>query len=356
MIKPIWIGDKQISDTTPPFVIAELSGNHAGDIDKALAMIEAAAKVGADAIKLQIYRADTITLNSDKEDFCIPKGQGNKWESYRTLYELYEYSYTPWEWLPQLFAKADKLGVLLFGSVFDETSVDILEKFNVPAYKIASPEVFDIGLLEKVAKTGKPVFLSSGLAGLGDIELAIQTLQDNGCNDIILMKCTTAYPTPYDEVDLRTIANMRETFGFHAGLSDHTLGITVSLVSVAFGCTVVEKHIKLDNKSESVDSFFSLSIDEFALMIRELKHAWQSLGKISYQLTTESKKNSKGTRSLYISKDIKKGEVFTEKNIKSVRPGFGLHTKYKSHIIGKTARCDLTMGDRLSWDIIDYEK
>lgn len=352
MIKPIFIGDKQISGDSPPFVIAELSGNHAGDINKALALIEAAAKAGADAIKLQVYRADTITLSSDKEDFRIPKGQGNKWESYGTLYELYEYAYTPWEWLPQLFAKANELGILLFGSVFDETSVDELEKFKVPAYKIASPEVFDIGLLEKVAKTGKPVILSTGLAGLGDIELAIRTLQENGCNDIVLLKCTTAYPTPYNEVDLRTIANMRETFGFHTGLSDHTLGITVPLASVALGCTVVEKHIKLDSESESVDSFFSLTIDEFAMMMRELKHAWQALGKISYELTAESSKNSKGTRSLYVSQDIKKGEEFTENNIKSVRPGYGLHTKYKKDILGKPARCDLTVGDRLSWDII----
>jgi len=352
-MKPIFIGDKEISDAVSPFVIAELSGNHAGDINKALALIEAAAKGGADAIKLQVYRADTITLKSDNPDFQIPKKVGNKWESYGTLYELYEYAYTPWEWLPELFAKANELGVMLFGSVFDETSVDELEKFNVPAYKIASPEVFDIGLLEKVAKTGKPVIISSGLSGLGDIELAMQTLKDNGCENIVLLKCTTAYPTPFDQVDLRTITNMRETFDCQVGLSDHTTGITVPLASVALGCNVIEKHIKLDNESESVDSFFSLTVEEFSMMVRELKHAWQALGKVSYQLTTESAKNRYGTRSLYVCADIQKGEAFSEQNIKSVRPGYGLHTKYKPEILGKKARKELKLGDRLSWDVIE---
>lgn len=352
MLNPIYIGNKVISDQSAPFVIAELSGNHAGDINKALALIEAAAKAGADAIKLQVYRADTITLKSDKPDFRIPKGVGNKWETYGSLYELYEYAYTPWEWLPELFAKAEELGVLLFGSVFDETSVDELEKFNVPAYKIASPEVFDIGLLQKVAQTGKPVILSSGLAGLGDMELAIQTLKHHGCTEMVLLKCTTAYPTPYDQVDLNTIPNMQATFGCYTGLSDHTLGITVPLVSVALGCAVIEKHIKLDHESDSVDSFFSLTVDEFALMVRELKHAWQALGKVNYQLTAESEKNRKGTRSLYVSQPIKAGERFSEQNIKSVRPGYGLHTKYKQDVLGKKARQDLDIGDRLSWDVI----
>ncbi|UQB42709.1 pseudaminic acid synthase [Thiomicrospira microaerophila] len=353
LLRDISIGTKKIGQDHPPFTIAELSGNHAGDINKALDLIRAAAKAGADAIKLQVYRADTITLKSDKPDFQIPKGQGNKWESYGTLYELYEYAYTPWEWLPELFAEAHRLGVNLFGSVFDETSVDELEKFNVPAYKIASPEVFDIGLLIKVAQTGKPVIISTGLASLADLDLAVRTLREHGTQDIIILKCTTAYPTPFDQVDLRTIPNLQQTFNCHAGLSDHTLGISVPIAATALGAAVIEKHIKLDEHSDSVDSFFSLTVDEFKLMVESTRQAFQALGSINYDLPPESYKNRKGTRSLYVCADIKKGEVFTEKNIKSVRPGYGLHTKYKSEVIGKVARKDLTIGDRLEWGVIE---
>lgn len=353
MIKDIQIGSKWIGENHPPFVIAELSGNHAGDIRKAIALIEAAAEAGADAIKLQVYRADTITLKSDKPDFQIPKGQGNKWESYGTLYELYEYAYTPWEWLPELFKVANRLNVALFGSVFDESSVDVLEQFNVPAYKIASPEVFDIGLLIKVAQTGKPVIISTGLAALADMDLAIQTLRENGCENIIILKCTTAYPTPFDQVDLRTIPNLQQTFQCHAGLSDHTMGITVPIAAVALGARVIEKHIKQDEDSVSVDSFFSLTVAQFKSMMTAVNDAFQALGRISYELTPESKKNRMGKRSLYVCTDIKKGEVFTEHNIKSVRPGHGLHTKYKPEILGKRARKDLSLGDRLSWDVIE---
>jgi pseudaminic acid synthase len=350
-MQDIQIGNKTIGSNHPPFLIAELSGNHAGKLEKAIALIEAAAEAGADAIKLQVYRPDTITLNSDKDDFKIYKG--NKWESYSTLYGLYEYAYTPWEWLPELFAVANRLNVALFGSVFDESSVDELEKFNVPAYKIASPEVFDIGLLIKVAQTGKPVIISTGLAALGDMDLAIQTLREHGCQDIVILKCTTAYPTPYNQVDLRTIPNLQETFHCHVGLSDHTLGITVPIAAVALGAKVIEKHIKLDDESESVDSFFSLTIAQFKNMMEAVNDAFQALGQVSYDLTPESKKNRMGKRSLYVSADIKQGEEFTEENVKSVRPGHGLHTKYKPEVLGKKARKDLTLGDRLSWDVIE---
>lgn len=347
------IGDKSIGLNHPPFLIAELSGNHAGDINKAIALVRAAAEAGADAIKLQVYRPDTITLNSDKPDFQIPKGQGNKWESYGTLYELYEYAHTPWDWLPTLFEEANRLNVNLFGSVFDETSVDELEKFNVPAYKIASPEVFDIGLLIKVAQTGKPVIISTGLASLGDLDLAIRTLRENGCKDIVILKCTTAYPTPYDQVDLRTIPHLAQTFACHAGLSDHTLGILTPIVATGLGATVIEKHIKLDDDAYSVDSFFSLNVAEFQSMVQATRDAFQTLGTINYQLPSESYKNRKGTRSLYVCADIKKGEPFTEANIKSVRPGYGLHTQFKADVLGKVARHDLVLGDRLTWDVIE---
>jgi N-acetylneuraminate synthase/pseudaminic acid synthase len=352
-LKDIKIGEKFIGQNQSPFVIAELSGNHAGDINKAIELIRAAAEAGADAIKLQVYRPDTITLNSNKQDFQIPKGQGNKWESYGTLYELYEYAYTPWDWLPILFDEAKRLNVNLFGSVFDETSVDELEKFDVPAYKIASPEVFDIGLLIKVAKTKKPVIISTGLASIGDLDLAVRTLRDNGCDDIVILKCTTAYPTPFDQVDLRTIPHLSETFECHAGLSDHTLGISVPIVATGLGASVIEKHIKLDNESTSVDSFFSLTIAEFKSMVVATKEAFKALGKVNYQLPPESYKNRKGTRSLYVCADIKKGEKFSDANIKSVRPGYGLHTKYKPEVLGKVARKDLSLGDRLTWDVIE---
>lgn len=350
-MKPISIGNKRVGHNEPTYIIAELSGNHGGDLQKCVALFHAACDTGADAIKLQAYRPDTITLKTNNDDFAI--ATDNAWAAYNNLYELYEYAHTPWEWFPTLFEEAGKRGVELFGSVFDETSVDELEKYPVKAYKIASPEIVDMGLLEKVAKTGKPVIVSTGLANIGDIYDAIECLKTNGCTDIILLKCTTAYPTPPEEVNLKTIPNLMETFGCQAGLSDHTIGIGVSIAAVALGATVIEKHIKLDDGEKTVDDFFSLTITEFQNMITEIRQVEKAIGQVCYELTPEAKKNKNGRRSLYISAPLKKGEVFTEHNIKSVRPGYGLEPKFKSIVLGRSATCDLNIGDRLTWNIIE---
>jgi len=346
----VTIGDKIIGGNNPTYIIAELSGNHGGNLAKAIEMLKAAHKAGADAVKLQVYRPDTITLNTDKDDFLIAKD--NPWGKYHNLYNLYKYAHTPWEWLPELFKVARKMNIELFGSVFDESAVDELERYSVKAYKIAAPEIVDIGLLEKVAQTGKPVIVSTGLGDLNDISAAVNCLRNNGCSQIILLKCTTAYPAPVDEVNLKTIANLQDSFHCPAGLSDHTLGIGVPIAAVALGANVIEKHIKLVDDDTSVDSFFSLTIKEFKQMIAEIRRAELAVGHVNYSITPSAQLNKSGCRSLYVSKAIKKGETLTEQNIKSVRPGFGLEPKYKPLVLGKTVNCDLEVGDRLSWKVI----
>lgn len=344
------IGERSIGDGEPAYIIAELSGNHGGSLKKALELLRAGAATGADAIKLQVYRPDTITLNVNHGDFSIPAD--NAWADYQNLYNLYEYAHTPWEWLPDLFAEAEELGVELFGSVFDNSSVDELEKLPTKAYKIASPEIVDHGLLEKVAKTGKPVIVSTGLASLSDIAEAVECLKLHGCEQIILLKCTTAYPTPPEEVNLKTIQSLQQTFQCPVGLSDHTVGIGVSIAAATLGASVIEKHIKLNNGEKTVDSFFSLTIKEFENMITEIRRAESAVGKVEYSLTPEAAKNNHGRRSLYVSAVIKAGEPLTESNIRSVRPGYGLAPKYFSLVLGRKASRDLQVGDRLSWDVI----
>lgn len=345
------IGNKQIGEEQQAYIIAELSGNHGGKIEHALDLLRAAHEAGADAVKLQVYRPDTITLNTDKSDFAIPAD--NAWAAYKNLYNLYEYAHTPWTWLPRLFEVAEELDIELFGSVFDETSVDELEKYPVKVYKIASPEIVDMALLQKVAKTGKPVIVSTGLAAACDIDEAVRCLRTHGCKDIVLLKCTTAYPTPPEEANLKTIQNLKETFLCHAGLSDHTVGIGVSIAAVALGASVIEKHIKLDNNDETVDSFFSLTIAEFQTMVREIRNAEKAIGRVEYDLTPGALLNKHGRRSLYVSAPIKKGQSFSAHNIKSVRPGYGLEPKYKPIVLGRKATKDLDIGDRLSWDVIE---
>ncbi|WP_076410837.1 pseudaminic acid synthase [Shewanella sp. UCD-KL12] len=346
----VTIGERLVGSGEPAYIIAELSGNHGGSLDKALELLRAGASTGADAIKLQVYRPDTITLNVSHGDFAIPKD--NAWADYKNLYNLYEYAHTPWEWLPELFAEAEKLGVELFGSVFDDSSVDELELFPVKAYKIASPEIVDLGLLKKVASTGKPVIVSTGLASLIDVARAVDCLSEFGCEEIILLKCTTAYPTPPEEVNLKTVQNLQQTFNCPVGLSDHTVGIGVPIAAVTLGASVIEKHIKLDDGEETVDSFFSLTIEEFKNMITEIRRAEVAVGKVEYSLTPEAAKNCNGRRSLYVSKSIKAGEVLTELNIRSVRPGYGLSPKYLPLVLGRKASQDLQTGDRLSWEVI----
>ncbi|QEP42791.1 pseudaminic acid synthase [Ectothiorhodospiraceae bacterium BW-2] len=349
-MRPVTIGDRAIGEEQPVYTIAEISGNHAGQLDIALQMIEAAHKAGADAIKIQVYRPDTITINSNKADFMI--AEDNPWHSYGNLYNLFEYAHTPWQWLPALFSRANELGVELFGSVFDPTSVDELEKYHVRAYKIASPEVLDLPLLKKVAATGKPVILSTGLVNVAELAEAIATLKEAGCEEIVLLKCTTAYPTPISEVNLKTIPHLEQMFRLPVGLSDHTPGMGVSIGAVALGAKVIEKHIILDETIESVDSFFSLTIEQFQAMVTEIRRVEEALGDVEYSVTPAASKNLQGKRSLYAIAPIKAGEPFSAQNIKSVRPGFGLSPKYYDIVLSKKAAYDLEVGDPVTWDCL----
>lgn len=351
MMKIVEIGKRKIGGSNPCYIIAEMSGNHGGDFNKAIDIINAAAECGADALKLQTYRPDTITLNSDKKDFIIPSD--NPWESHNTLFSLYEKAYTPWEWHEALFKEGRNLGLDVFSTPFDLTSVDFLESLDVSVYKIASPEITDIPLLQKVAGCGKPVMLSTGVATLDDIVLAVNTLRQNGCEDVVLLKCTSAYPTPPENMNLRTIPNMSETFDCIAGLSDHSLGIGIPVAAVSVGAKVIEKHLVFDKSVDSPDAFFSLDRVEFGEMVKEVRKVEKALGKVDYGTNESAKKAMWGRRSLYVAENIKKGDLLTEENIKSVRPAFGLHPKYFQKILGKRAVKDLEIGDRLTWNDIE---
>lgn len=350
-MRNIQIGKRKIGTNEPCLIIAEMSGNHDGSMDKAKQIIHAAREAGADAVKFQTYRPDTITLNSDSEDFRI--SSTNPWAEHKTLYALYEKAHTPWEWINELFGECRNIGLEAFSSVFDQTSVDFLESLSCPAYKVAAPEITDIPLLKKIALTKKPVIVSTGLATLTDLDLAVQTLKQSGSNAIVLMKCTTAYPAPPNEINLRTIPNLAETFQCLVGLSDHTLGIGVAVASVCLGARVIEKHFVLDRDEKSVDSFFSMEPDEFRRMADEVRKVEKAIGMVNYEITPAAQKNLNGRRSLYVSADIKKGEKFTVDNIKSVRPAYGLHPKYLEFILGKRANRNLHAGNRLGWDMID---
>ena len=343
------IGRHSVSMNTPSYIIAEMSGNHGGDLDNALALVRSAKESGADAIKLQTYRADTITLNSLNSDFQIP--ENDPWHYKGNLYALYEEAFTPWEWHEALFAEARRIGLEIFSSPFDLTAVDFLEKLDCAAYKIASPEITDIPLLKRVAQTGKPVIMSTGLAEIEDIELAIQTLKNNGCVEYCLLKCTAAYPAPPESMNLLTIPDMMTRFACLAGVSDHTLGIGVPVASVALGARIIEKHFMLPGHS-TVDSFFSLDPQAFSLMVDEVRKVEKALGSVSYNIHGGPEK-FKARRSLYVSKDIKKGDIFTHENVKSVRPSWGLHPKYFDVILGKTAKYSMAMGDRLTLECFE---
>jgi N-acetylneuraminate synthase/pseudaminic acid synthase len=334
----------------PTFIVAEMSGNHNGNLDRAIEIVHSAKRAGANAIKLQTYKADTITLNCDKDDFLLPTE--SPWRDFTTLWDLYNEAHTPWEWHEKIIYEAKKLDLEVFSSPFDETSVDFLESLDVSAYKIASPEITHIPLLKKVALTGKPVIVSTGVAELADIELALDTLRDSGVRDIILLKCTSSYPAPPEESNLNTITDMLSRFDVLSGLSDHTMGTATAIASVALGGSFIEKHFNLDDEKETVDSFFSSGEQEFSRMVQDVRLVEKSLGKQSYEITKSALPSLRGRRSLYVSAPIKAGELFTGLNIKSVRPSFGLHPKYYHDVIGRFAKCDLEMGDRLSWDVV----
>ncbi|WP_445475042.1 pseudaminic acid synthase [Methanococcoides methylutens] len=346
----IKIGNKSIGKNNSVFIIAELSANHLQNFDLAVDTIKAMKKAGADAVKLQTYTPDTITIDSDNEYFQIK--QGTLWDS-KTLYQLYGEAYTPWEWQPKLKEIAEELGLIIVSSPFDRTSVDFLEEMDVPAYKIASFEITDIPLIEYIASKGKPIIISTGIATLSDIEEAINTCKRMGNHQIALLKCTSAYPTPLEEMNLKTIPNIKETFKTIVGLSDHTLGTSAPIASVALGAKIVEKHFILDRNLGGPDAAFSLEPEEFKSMVKAIREVESALGNVNYELTEKIKKSRDFSRSLFAVEDIKAGDQFTEKNVRSIRPGFGLHPRYLSKILRKQARKEIEKGTPLEWDLVE---
>ena len=344
------IGGEHIGNMHPPFIIAELSGNHNQSLNRALKIVDAAADAGANAIKLQTYTPDTITLNNDGNDFQI-KDEKSLWKG-KSLYELYSEASTPWSWHEKIFEYAKSRGLLSFSSPFDESAVDFLETLNVPAYKIASFENNHLPLIEKAAFTGKPLIISTGLASLSALDDAVKTARNAGCNDLILLKCTSSYPASPSKTNIKTIPHLKQLFKTEVGLSDHTKGIGVAVASVALGATVIEKHLTLDRSEGGVDSAFSLEPKELKNLVIETNNAWKSLGEITYGATDEERNNSAFKRSIYTSKDIKNGDNFSAENIKVVRPGFGADPKYYNLILGKKAKKDYKEGTALTLDMI----
>lgn len=332
------------------FIVAELSANHGHDIQIAKDTIKAAKNAGADAIKIQTYTPDTITIDCDNDYFQVK--QGTVWDG-TTFYELYKEAYTPWEWHQELFDYAREIGMTIFSSPFDKTAVDLLEELNTPIYKIASFEITDIPLIEYVASKGKPVIISTGIATIEEIKEAVDTCKKMGNNDVTLLKCTSAYPSPYEEMNLLTIPNMKQTFGVNVGLSDHSLGSTVAIGAVALGAKFIEKHVILDRSIGGPDSSFSMEIDEFKEMVDEIRHIESALGEITYDLNEKTKKNREFSRSLFFTEDIKKGEVISKKNMRSIRPGYGLHPRNYNKIIGRQVSKDIDRGTPVDWSLID---
>jgi len=330
-------------ETDGAYIIAELSANHGGKISIAKNTIKAAKEIGANAIKLQTYTADTLTLDSGKEDFII-KG-GTLWDD-RKLYDLYKEAHLPWEWHEELFRYAREIGIDIFSSPFDKSAVDFLEQFNPLAYKIASFEITDYELIRYTASKMRPIIISTGIATIDEIQDAVDICREVGNNDIILLKCTSAYPAKLEDANLKTIPNLAETFGVISGFSDHTLGSTAPVVAVTLGAKVIEKHFILDKSIGGADADFSMDKEEFSSMIQEIRDTEKLLGKVDYSMTKKKKKSRQFSRSLYVSKDIKKGETFTEENTRSVRPGYGMHPKYLKDVLGKTADKDYKFADR----------
>jgi pseudaminic acid synthase len=336
------ISNKFISNHSPIFIIAELSANHNGCLETALETIRAAKRAGADCIKLQTYTADTITIDSRKDDFLL---KGTIWEG-RILYELYQDAYTPWEWHQALFDEAEKQGLICFSSPFDTTAVDFLENLNVPAYKIASFEITDIPFIEYVASKGKPIIISTGIATMEDIELALDACRRMGNNDIALLKCTSSYPAPIEEANMVMVKDFADRFGVIAGLSDHTMGAIVPVVATCFGAKIIEKHFILDRSIGGPDASFSMNEQEFTEMVKAVREAEKAIGVVDYKLTEKQTIGKEFSRSLYVVKDIKAGEVINEDNVRSIRPGFGMHPKELKNWIGKSSPKDFEKGDR----------
>lgn len=343
------IANYTIDKYSPVFIIAELSANHNGSLATAIETVKAAKRAGANCIKLQTFTADTITLDSKKEDFKI--NQGTLWDG-QFLHDLYKTAYLPWEWHEELFKVANEEGLVCFSSPFDPTAVEFLEKLNVPAYKIASFEITDIPLIELVASKGKPVIISTGIAGLEDIELALDACKRMGNNNIALLKCTSSYPAPIEEANMIMVKDLAERYGVISGLSDHTMGFTAPVVATCFGAKIIEKHFILDKSIGGPDASFSMDEREFTEMVKAVREAEKAIGVVDYSLTEKQKKGRDFSRSLYVVEDIKAGEVITKNNVRSIRPGFGLHPKYFTRVIGKTVKVNLEVGSPLKMENI----
>ena len=342
------INDREIGHHQPPYIIAELSANHNGDIDRAFKTIEAAKAAGADAVKIQTYTPDTITIDCDKPEFQI---KGGLWDSYN-LYKLYGEAYTPYEWHEALFNKAKEIGITMFSTPFDSTAVDLLERLNTPVYKIASFEMIDHPLLHRIAETGKPIIMSTGMATDSEIKESIDVLRVAGCRDLVVLHCISGYPTPIDQANVRTIPDITKRFNVLSGLSDHTLGVSAATAATALGATIIEKHFTLSRDDKGPDSDFSLEPDELKKLCKETKAVWQALGKAGYERRDAEKANVIFRRSLYVVNDIKKGDVFSKDNIRSIRPGYGLAPKRFDEILGKTATADIERGTPLAEELI----
>ena len=344
------IASREIGVQQPPFIIAEMSGNHNQSLDRALEIVEAAAKSGAHALKIQTYTPDTMTLDLDEREFHI-SDPNSLWAG-TSLYKLYSEAYTPWEWHKPIFDRARELGIICFSTPFDDTAVDFLENLDVPCYKIASFENTDIPLIRRVAATGKPLIISTGMATVAELDETVRAAREAGCKELILLKCTSTYPATADNTNILTIPHLRELFGCEVGLSDHTLGVGVSVASVALGASIIEKHFTLNRAEGGVDSAFSMEPSEMALLVVETERAWEAIGKVSYGPTEAEKKSLKYRRTLYVVKNMKAGDIISKENIQAIRPGLGLQTKYLDVVLGKTVKQDLPRGSALTWDML----
>jgi len=349
-MREINVEGEGIGVNLPPVIIAEMSGNHNQSLERALAIVDAAAAAGAHALKIQTYTADTMTLDLDDDAFSITD-PGSLWSG-KTLYKLYDEAHTPWEWHQPIFDRCRELGMIGFSTPFDASAVDFLESLDVPAYKIASFENGDLPLIRKVAATGKPMIVSTGMASAEDLEETVRAAREAGCRDLILLKCTSSYPASPEESNIRTLPDMRERFGTEVGLSDHTLGIGVALAAIALGATVIEKHFTLARADGGVDAAFSLEPLELAALVVESKRAWEALGSIRYGRTSGEKKSLKFRRSLYVTRDMTAGETLSPENLRAIRPGYGLAPKFYEKLIGRRVNRDVKKGTPMSWDLL----
>jgi pseudaminic acid synthase len=346
----ITIGNRKVGTGAPPFIIAEMSGNHNQSLERALEIVEVAARTGAHALKIQTYTPDTMTLDLEDREFHI-SDLGSLWAG-TSLYKLYGQAYTPWEWHKPIFERASELGIIAFSTPFDATAVDLLESLEVPCYKIASFENTDLPLIRRVAATGKPLIISTGMASIAELDDAVHVAREAGCKDLILLKCTSTYPAAAGNTNILSIPHMRELFGCEVGLSDHTMGVGVSVASVALGATVIEKHFTLNRADGGVDSTFSMEPEEMTQLVAEAERAWQALGRVSYGTTDAEKASLVFRRSIYVAEDMKAGDTFTAKNLRCVRPGMGLPPKFYDMLLGRRVNQDVRKGTPMDWSLL----